>query len=92
MARGIPWTENNLKQALFPEGASIIPNPVGTAPGFRVSVAPGKDLIWLSGVPQEMIAMFEESVLPWIASQQEKGSEIYTAYVQNSWAHRIKAR
>jgi nicotinamide-nucleotide amidase len=76
--RGIPWTENNLKQALFPEGASIIPNPVGTAPGFRVRVGPGKHLIWLSGVPQEMVAMFDGSVIPWIASQQEKATEIYS--------------
>lgn len=77
-ARGIPWTENNLKQALFPEGANIIPNPVGTAPGFRMSVAPGKEIIWLSGVPQEMIAMLDASVMPWIASQQEKGTEIHS--------------
>ena len=34
--RGVPWTANNLKQALFPAGASIIPNPVGTAPCFIV--------------------------------------------------------
>ena len=76
--RGIPWTENNLKQALFPEGASIIPNPVGTAPGFRVRAGPGKHLIWLSGVPQEMVAMLGGSVIPWIASQQEKATEIYS--------------
>jgi nicotinamide-nucleotide amidase len=76
--RGVPWTENNLKQALFPEGASIIPNPVGTAPGFRVRAGTGKYLIWLSGVPQEMVAMLDGSVIPWIASQQEKATEIYS--------------
>ena len=32
-ARGIAWTPNNLKQALFPEGSVIVPNPIGTAPG-----------------------------------------------------------
>ena len=31
---GLPWTENNAKQAMFPEGAEIIDNPVGTAAGF----------------------------------------------------------
>lgn len=77
-ARGIPWTENNLKQALFPEGAAIIPNPVGTAPGFRVSVAPGKDLLWLSGVPREMTAMLDGTVMPWLRSEQGDGSEIYS--------------
>jgi competence/damage-inducible protein CinA-like protein len=76
-ARGIPWTENNLKQALFPEGAAIIPNPLGTAPGFRVRISPDKDLVWLSGVPQEMMAMLHGAVMPWIASNRI-GSEIYS--------------
>jgi len=78
-ARGIAWTENNLKQALFPEGATIIPNPLGTAPGFRVSIGPGQDLIWLSGVPQEMIAMLDSTVMGWIGSQQEKGAQIHSS-------------
>ena len=77
-ARGIPWTDNNLKQALFPEGAEIVPNPVGTAPGLHVSVGQNKDLFWLSGVPQEMKAMLEATVLPWVAAQQEKPGGIYS--------------
>jgi len=75
-ARGIPWTDNNLKQALFPEGSTILPNPVGTAPGFRLVLGDGKHLVWLSGVPQEMMVMFNEAVLPWIAEQQGKDTEI----------------
>jgi nicotinamide-nucleotide amidase len=65
-SRGIPWTPNNEKQALLPESAALIPNPVGTAPGFRVAVGPGKTLFWLPGVPREMEAMLKESVLPCI--------------------------
>ncbi len=76
-ARAIPWTANNLKQARFPEGAALIANPVGTAPGFRIEIGPGKNLVWLSGVPREMTAMFEQSVLPWIAAQRGGGSEIF---------------
>jgi nicotinamide-nucleotide amidase len=68
--RGIAWTANNLKQAWFPEGSVVIPNPVGTAPGFRVSIGQDKTLIWLSGVPQEMTAMMTDTVLPWITSQR----------------------
>ena len=68
--RGITWTQNSLKQALFPEGASIIPNPIGTAPGFRIGMGPDCTLIWLSGVPDEMIAMMDQSVLPWIEQQR----------------------
>jgi nicotinamide-nucleotide amidase len=75
-ARGVAWTENNLKQALFPEGATIIANPVGTAPGFRVELGQGKTLIWLSGVPREMIAMLNNSVMPWIAQQKGDTAQI----------------
>jgi nicotinamide-nucleotide amidase len=64
-SRGLPWTPNNLKQALFPEGATIVPNPLGTAPGFRLEVGAGKWLVWLSGVPREMVVMLDETVLPW---------------------------
>jgi nicotinamide-nucleotide amidase len=77
--RGVQFTANNLKQALFPEGATIIPNPVGTAPGFRVELAPGKPLIWLSGVPYEMTTGFKESVLPWIAQVNGAQSQIREA-------------
>jgi nicotinamide-nucleotide amidase len=69
LSRGLALKENSLKQALFPEGAEIIPNPLGTAPGFRLSVGPGKDLLWLSGVPQEMTAMLDETVMPWVMAQ-----------------------
>jgi nicotinamide-nucleotide amidase len=75
-SRGMEMTPNNLKQALFPEGADIIANPVGTAPGFRIATEEGKCLIWLSGVPREMEAMLKESVLPWVAQQRKGAGEI----------------
>jgi nicotinamide-nucleotide amidase len=75
-ARGFAWTANNLKQALFPETSTIIPNPVGSAPGFRVPLGQGKTLIWLSGVPQEMTAMLSETVMPWIAQQRGEAEQI----------------
>ena len=68
-SRRLAWTLNNLKQAQFPQGAVIIPNPAGTAPGFRVAIGQNKTLIWLSGVPQEMHRMLQETVIPWIAQQ-----------------------
>lgn len=77
--RGVPWTVNNLKQALFPDGAAIIPNPVGTAPGFNVDIGQGKKLLWLSGVPHEMTAMLRETVLPWIIEQKGNQSVIHEA-------------
>lgn len=77
--RGVAFTPNNLKQALFPDGSAIIPNPNGTAPGFRVDIGRGKKLMWLSGVPQEMSAMLRESVLPWIVEQNGSESTIHEA-------------
>jgi nicotinamide-nucleotide amidase len=78
-ARGIAWTPNNLKQARFPQGSVIVPNPVGTAPGFRVPIAPDTSLIWLSGVPQEMTAMLRETVMPWIAQQRGDTNQMTAA-------------
>jgi nicotinamide-nucleotide amidase len=68
--RGISWSANTLKQAMFPDGSTIISNPVGTAPGFYVPIRPDKTLLWLSGVPQEMLAMLDQTVLPWIERQR----------------------
>jgi nicotinamide-nucleotide amidase len=66
---------NNLKQALLPRGASIIPNALGTAPGYRAEHA-GKHLVVLPGVPREMKPMMEEIVLPWLA-RLRGGDEVY---------------
>lgn len=75
-SRRLAWTVNNLKQAQFPQGAVIIPNPTGTAPGFRVSIDQDKTLIWLSGVPQEMTRMLQETVIPWIKQQTGSGPSL----------------
>ena len=53
----------NAKQADFPRGAEILPNPIGTAPGFRVEMG-GALLFFMPGVPREMKQMFEEQVVP----------------------------
>ena len=53
----------NEKQADVIEGATVLPNPRGTAPGQRVE-ADGRLLFLLPGPPSEMKPMFEEQVLP----------------------------
>jgi nicotinamide-nucleotide amidase len=65
-----PMPANNLKQAAFPEGAIIVPNGLGTAPGYRVEVGLPEDLrhlVVLPGVPREMKPMLTDTVLPWLA-------------------------
>lgn len=68
-AMGRTMPENNLKQALFPEGATIIPNGLGTAPGFRLAFATASGPVHgivLPGVPREMKQMLADTVLPWL--------------------------
>lgn len=59
----IPWTENNAKQASFPEGSTPIYNPVGTAWGFILK-RNGKIVIVIPGVPSEVKRMVPEEVIP----------------------------
>jgi nicotinamide-nucleotide amidase len=60
---GRPIAASNAKQADFPAGCRVIPNPNGTAPGFRVQLARAA-AYFLPGVPREMKAMFEASIAP----------------------------
>jgi nicotinamide-nucleotide amidase len=81
-AMGRTMPENNLKQALFPAGATIVPNALGTAPGFRLAIATDHgpcDCIVLPGVPREMKAMLAEQVLPWLRDQR-RGSDEYRSH------------
>ncbi|HEY8515950.1 MAG TPA: competence/damage-inducible protein A [Candidatus Binatia bacterium] len=87
LGRAMP--ENNLRQAQIPEGAVIVENALGTAPGYRVSCErriPGPDgtmvtvprhLVVLPGVPREMKPMFDEQVVPWI--RELRGSKTVLA-------------
>ena len=65
-------TENNLKQGLIPEGAIVINNNNGTAPGVIIEEN-NKIMIILPGPPREMKPMFEETVRPYL---QEKSDSV----------------
>lgn len=69
--KGIEPTENNWKQAMIPEGALILPNHNGTAPGVIVKTEKNH-IILLPGPPHELEPMFEESVVPYIQSLEEQ--------------------
>lgn len=69
--RGYAPTENNLKQAMMPEGAVIFENNAGTAPGLAV-VGEGKIAVLMPGPPFEMTTMFAESIRDWLAQFSEK--------------------
>jgi nicotinamide-nucleotide amidase len=63
-------TKNNYKQALFPEGTKLIPNPLGTAMGALLE-EDGTLFATLPGVPPEMKRMFEETLEPLIRARSE---------------------
>lgn len=74
-------TENNWKQAMIPEGALILDNDNGTAPGLILEDREnGKTAILMPGPPAEMHPMFEKDVAPYLNKQQPEG--IYSRMVK----------
>ena len=66
--RGVTMSESNLLQAQVPEGATVLWNDWGTAPGLFLE-KDGKCAVLLPGVPREMKALFENRVLPLIKKE-----------------------
>jgi nicotinamide-nucleotide amidase len=62
-ARGREMPDNNLRQADVPEGATVIPERPGTAPGLVCPIG-GKVVYAVPGVPHEMREMLTGTVLP----------------------------
>ena len=67
--RGMTPTDNNWKQAMIPEGAIVADNDNGTAPGIIMEKG-GKHMILLPGPPNELIPMFEKSMVPYLKELQ----------------------
>jgi nicotinamide-nucleotide amidase len=65
-ARGRPVAPSNRRQALLPEGAAVLPNPTGTAPGMIWSPRPGFTILTFPGVPVEMRTMWHATAVPWL--------------------------
>jgi nicotinamide-nucleotide amidase len=78
IARGMPMSDTNLKQAKKPQGAATVRNPVGTAPGIAWDVSshtPGRCLILtFPGVPKELYAMWPQGA-DFIREQQIANQE-----------------
>lgn len=72
-------TENNWKQAQVPEGAMVIDNYNGTAPGLILQ-KDGKTAILLPGPPNELKPMFERDIRPFLNRLEPEG--IYSKMVK----------
>ena len=67
---GRPMTDNNLQQAMLPEGCTILENDWGTAPGCAFE-AEGCHVIMLPGPPSECRPMFQYRAKPYLLSLSE---------------------
>jgi len=78
--RGRKMPEANRKQALIPEGAMLIPNKVGTAPGMIIETG-NKTVVILPGPPVEMEPMFTATVEPYLGNKAGKEKAIIVSRV-----------
>ena len=76
---GHPMTDNNRKQARFPEGCAIMENRCGTAPGCIVESG-DKAVAVLPGPPHEMKDMFDRQLAPWLA--RRSGAHIESKFLR----------
>jgi len=67
-ARRRPAPDSVFKQALVPEGAQVIPNRRGTAPGVVITRG-GGTIVIMPGVPAEMEGMVEDFLVPWLRAR-----------------------
>ncbi len=63
--RGAKMPENNVQQAMLPEGCTVFTNPVGTAPGCAIEEN-GTHVLMLPGPPFECRYMFENRAVPYL--------------------------
>ena len=82
-ARGRTMPANNLRQALVPVGATVIPQTRGTAPGLICPVG-DKVIYAVPGVPHEMYDMLERAVLPDLRARAGESSVI-ASRVLHTW-------
>lgn len=80
-ARGRTMSASNLRQAQYPEGAVMLPNPKGTAPGLYLEHG-GVKVFCVPGVPAEMEHLIHHEVLPRL---NDHGESVLLSRVIRSW-------
>lgn len=74
--RGVPMAPDNLVQCDVPEGATILPNPRGTAAGLWLEDGHGRRAVLLPGVPKELVGLMVDEVVPRLKSARgQEGQE-----------------
>ncbi len=85
-ARGRTMSDNNARQAEVPQGATVIPQVGGTAPGLICPVG-NKVVYAVPGVPYEMAEMFDRAVLPDLRDRMAAAGEegVIASRVLRTW-------
>jgi len=83
-ARGRICSPSNRRQAFLPQGAALLPNPTGTAPGMIWSPVPGFTVLTFPGVPSEMKAMWQQTAAPWLR-QSGLASGVFASRMLRFW-------
>ncbi|WP_413111393.1 molybdopterin-binding protein [Thaumasiovibrio sp. DFM-14] len=88
---GRPMPDTNVKQAMLPDGAAVIDNPIGTACGFHQRLN-GADLYFTPGVPSEFYRMIDEQILPRLLANDHQAQHCHRIYTFGSSESGIGAR
>ena len=83
-SRGLSMSASNRKQALLPAGATVLDNPEGSAPGFRMMIGRCR-FYFLPGVPREMKPMMAQCVLPDVAEGQRADGMVHRVAVVSTF-------
>jgi nicotinamide-nucleotide amidase len=84
-ARGMEPSATTMRQAQLPVGAQAIPNPVGTAPGVLARTQTNQLIFAIPGVPREMKAMLNETIIPTLLEKLEGERQIIVSRVLRSF-------
>jgi nicotinamide-nucleotide amidase len=76
--RGRDMAPSNRKQACLPQGAQVLPNPAGSAPGILWEPRPGLVIMTFPGVPKEMERMWHETAVPYLRREGWAAEPIYS--------------
>ncbi|MCX5949185.1 MAG: competence/damage-inducible protein A [Cyanobacteria bacterium] len=82
--RGRPPSPEVRRQALLPVGATLLPNPTGTAPGMIWTPVPGFTVLTFPGVPSEMKAMWSATAAPWL-QQAGLAQGVFASRILRFW-------
>jgi nicotinamide-nucleotide amidase len=76
--------KSNLRQAEYPEGAEMMPNPKGSAPGLRLEIE-GAWVFAVPGVPAEMLPMVTDQVIPFLHAVSGEPAAVVVSRLIRSW-------